>query len=79
MRKTKLVVSRCYDLRLPDPHHHVAFGDIGDLTVELVEPSVQDEEGLSGRGHEVLSEQSAARHYPVPTAPRPLERLGGFF
>lgn len=79
MRKTKLVVSRCYDLGLPDPHHHVAFGDIGDLTVELVEPSVQDEEGLSGRGHEVLSEQSAARHYPVPTAPRPLERLGGFF
>lgn len=64
-------------LRLPHPHHHVALDDVGDLTVELVEPSIQDEEGLSGRGHEVLAEQSAAGHHPVPTAPRPLKRLGG--
>ena len=66
-------------LRLANPHHHVAFHDVGDLTVELVEPAVQDEEGLSWRGHEVLAEQSAAGHHPVPTAPRPLERLRGLF
>lgn len=64
-------------LRLADPHHHVAFEDVGDLAVELVEPSVQNEEGVSGGGHEVLSEQTAAGHHPVPDAPRPLERLGG--
>lgn len=77
--KRKLTGSRRRRLRLPDPNHHVALDDVGDLTVELVEPSVQDEEGLSGRGHEVLSEQAAARHGPVPAAPRPLGRLGGLF
>lgn len=79
LRKTKLTGSSRYDLRLPDPHHHVAFEDVSDLTVELVESSVQDEEGLPGWGHEVLSEQPAACHNPVPTVPWPLERLGGLF
>lgn len=79
LRKRKLTGPRCYRLRLPDPRHHVALEDIGDLTVELVEPTVQDKEGLPGRGHEVLSEQPAALHRPVPTAPRPIGRLGGFF
>lgn len=59
-------------LRIANPHHHVAFKDIGDLAVELVKSTVQDEEGFPGRGHEVLSEQSAARNHPVPAAPRPL-------
>lgn len=72
LRKEKLIGPGRYDLRIADPHHHVAFEDVGDLAVELVEPPVQDEEGLSGRGHEVLSEQSAAHHHPVSTAPRPL-------
>lgn len=53
--------------------------DIGDLAVELVEPTVQNKEGFPGRGHEVLAKQSAARHHPVPAAPRPLGGLGGFF
>lgn len=79
VRKRKLIRSWCYNLRLPDPRQHIAFENISDLTVELVESSVQDEEGLSGRGHEVLSKQSAARHHPVSTAPRPLERLNGLF
>lgn len=73
LREKKLIGSLCYDLRLPNPHHHIAFEDVSDLTVELAEPSIQDEEGLSGWGHKVLSEQFAADHYPVLTAPWPLE------
>lgn len=66
-------------LRLPHPYHHIAFEDICDLTVELVEPSIQDEEGLSGWCHKVLSKQSTAHHYPVSVAPWPLEWPGGLF
>lgn len=67
------------DLRIPNPNHHVAFEDVCDLTVELVQPSIQDEQGLPGRCCEVLSEKSAAHHDPVPAAPRPIKRLDGLF
>lgn len=78
-RKTKPSESWRHDLRIPNPYNHVAFENVGDLTVELVESSVQNEEGLPGRCHDVLAEKSAAHHDPVPAAPRPVEQLDGLF
>lgn len=66
-------------LRLPHPRQHIALDHVGDLAVELIEPSVQDEQGLPGRGHEVLAEGAAAHHRPVTGAPRPFVRLDGLF
>lgn len=66
-------------LGLANPHHSIPQGHVSDFTVELVQASVEDEQGALGRSHEVLSKQATAGHDAVFPVPAPLGWRRGLF